>query len=141
MIATISIMLIIGHFIMFSISKIHFYRLENIESTWQSGKNLAIFSELKNNIEKQPSPHIHSRNSSSELRLNDQGHNTVQGHMKDLDNHLMIGVMTTMRYLATRATAINRTWGQYVPGRIVFYVGASVGVTSSKLPKMLFTRL
>ena len=40
-----------------------------------------------------------------------------------VDNTLMIGVMTTRRHLATRATAIYATWGREVPGLVIFYIG------------------
>ena len=36
---------------------------------------------------------------------------------------LLIGVMTTRRYLKTRATAISRTWGKHIPGKIFFFLG------------------
>ncbi|XP_025084421.1 chondroitin sulfate synthase 1-like [Pomacea canaliculata] len=38
---------------------------------------------------------------------------------------LMIGVMTNRQNLATRAASIFATWGQSVPGKIVFYIGES----------------
>ncbi|ESO88212.1 hypothetical protein LOTGIDRAFT_56236, partial [Lottia gigantea] len=38
-------------------------------------------------------------------------------------NFLLVAVMTTRKYLKTRAEGIYRTWGQIVPGRIVFFVG------------------
>ncbi|XP_041374793.1 chondroitin sulfate synthase 1-like [Gigantopelta aegis] len=47
--------------------------------------------------------------------------------MPPLNKHeepfLFIGVMTTRNNLKTRATAIGRTWGKHIPGKIVFFVG------------------
>ena len=65
------------------------------------------------------------------IRSKFQSHENFE-HKYDLEKELMIGVMTTMAYLATRATAINRTWGQNVPGTIVFYIGGSTEKSSSR---------
>ena len=34
---------------------------------------------------------------------------------------LFVGVMTAKKYLPTRATAVHKTWGKDVPGRIEFF--------------------
>ncbi|XP_041350927.1 chondroitin sulfate synthase 1-like [Gigantopelta aegis] len=36
---------------------------------------------------------------------------------------LLVGVMTTRKYLKTRAAAISRTWGKHIPGKILFFLG------------------
>ena len=45
------------------------------------------------------------------------------GPRPQIEDTLMIGVMTTRRNLATRASAIDSTWGREAAGRVVFYVG------------------
>lgn len=42
---------------------------------------------------------------------------------------IFIGVMTAEKFLETRAAAINQTWGQHVPGRLVFFVGGDVSLS------------
>ncbi|XP_041373470.1 chondroitin sulfate synthase 1-like [Gigantopelta aegis] len=43
---------------------------------------------------------------------------------------LFVGVMTTRKNLETKAKAIFDTWGQHVPGRLVFFVGTGDRVAS-----------
>ncbi|KFM68678.1 Chondroitin sulfate synthase 1, partial [Stegodyphus mimosarum] len=46
---------------------------------------------------------------------------------------LFIGVMTAQKYLETRALAIHNTWGQTVPGKLIFFSSSSSRSNSSIL--------
>ncbi|KAF6207578.1 hypothetical protein GE061_016025 [Apolygus lucorum] len=48
----------------------------------------------------------------------DVGKGPNRGKTEDL---LFVGVMTAQKYLDTRATAVYRTWGKKIPGKIVFF--------------------
>ncbi|KAK6166065.1 hypothetical protein SNE40_022845 [Patella caerulea] len=52
------------------------------------------------------------------------------------DKFLLVAVMTTRKYLETRAEAMYNTWGQQVPGKIVFFVGGTA-VYNGTLPVVL----
>lgn len=46
---------------------------------------------------------------------------------------IFIGVMTAQKYLDTRALAIHNTWGQTVPGKLIFF-SSSTSRTNSSIP-------
>ena len=49
---------------------------------------------------------------------------------------LLVGVMTADKYIATRARAVYETWGQNVPGKILFFTaeGGGPSETAKELP-------
>ncbi|BES87226.1 Chondroitin [Nesidiocoris tenuis] len=49
---------------------------------------------------------------------------------------LFVGVMTAQKYLDTRATAVYRTWGRKIPGKIMFFSseGSAVPQNEPNLP-------
>lgn len=47
---------------------------------------------------------------------------------------VLVAVMTHMGTIATRAVGINRTWGQEIPGKLLFFVGQSENTTEVNLP-------
>ncbi|KAK7492406.1 hypothetical protein BaRGS_00016279 [Batillaria attramentaria] len=60
-----------------------------------------------------------------EVKADIAQHNVAGNSVEDLatSNLLFVGVMTSRRYLRTRAKAIYDTWGSLLNGSIVFFVG------------------
>lgn len=60
-------------------------------------------------------------------------HENIENISKQDKTLLFIGVMTAQKFLESRALAIHSTWGQNVPGKLLFF-SSSVSKTLLKIP-------
>ncbi|UYV63520.1 CHSY1 [Cordylochernes scorpioides] len=68
----------------------------------------------------------------SELPHEDPQTSTTSSSDDQQESLLFVGVMTAQKFLDSRAKAVYETWGQTVPGRIMFF--SSEGTQSRTLP-------
>jgi chondroitin sulfate synthase len=48
-------------------------------------------------------------------------------------NLVLVGVMTARKYIHSRAVGVFETWGQTLPGKVIFFTGGSAN-TSEEIP-------
>ncbi|CAD6241274.1 GSCOCG00002607001-RA-CDS [Cotesia congregata] len=66
---------------------------------------------------------INENNLNSNINENDKEAfgNNFENMTEDKDGFVIVGVMTTQKYLKTRAKAVWETWGREIPGKIIFF--------------------
>ena len=95
-----------------------------------------VFSYLSQNngLHKEPDQVVNLISSEdAKLKIRVGKWNDQQNFLQDINNDLvqdkqnlvLVGVMTAQKFLHTRAVAVYETWGQRLPGKVIFFTGGN----------------